>query len=130
LAKLAILQKLAPEGGAGKVKNITTGLRVAGSGVGFEAIASFIDGTFLGGTFQRFGFVIPFLGIRMSAIDIANYLAHNGGSFMPKSSRPFIAVGAAKLLQGAITLGRFNPLAATSTATSPTSSSGPSGGGV
>jgi len=104
------IQSLAPDSGKGKVKNISTALRVAGSGVGFNVIAGLIDGLILKGTVSSLGFVIPVLGIRLSLIDVANYLAHNGGGFMPKSIRPIIAVGAAKAAQGTISLASINPL--------------------
>ena len=103
------LQKFAPEGGKGKVKNISTALRVSGSGIGFNVVANTVDNLVLGGTMNRIGFNVPFLNIRMSLIDVGNYLAHNGGKLMPSSTRPFIAIGAVKFTQGAINLGAITP---------------------
>lgn len=108
--KLASLQKFAPEGGSGKVKNVTTGLRVAGSGIGFTVVAQTIDSLALRGLIQSIGFNVPILNFRMSLIDLGNYLAHNGGNIMPKSSKPLIAVGASKVAAGSLqltSLGRF-----------------------
>lgn len=109
MVKLSLVQKFAPEGGAGKVKNISTGLRVAGSGIGFTVVANTIDSLLLRGTMNAIGFNVPFLNIRMSLIDLGNYLAHNGGNVMPKSSKPFIALGAAKFTQGGLSLAGITP---------------------
>lgn len=118
------LQKLAPEGGGGKVKNISTGLRVAGSGIGFTVVANTVDTLLLRGTINSIGFNVPFLGIRMSLIDVGNYLAHNNGRLMPMSSKPFIAVGAAKFTQGAISFGGISAGAAVSGGTASTTTEG------
>jgi len=40
----------------------------------------------------------------MSLIDFINFISHNKGSIMPKNSTPFIAWGAAKMVQA----GRLN----------------------
>ncbi len=98
------LMKLAPEGGAGKVNNLKTGFRVAASGAGFDVIMRAADGLALGGTLQRFAIPVPFVGVTFSLIDLANYLAHSGGKIVPKSTKPFIAVGSAKFVQGSFSL--------------------------
>ena len=103
-----MLTKLAPESGSGKVKNVTSALRLAGSGAGFNVIAKTADALIFRGFFNNVGFNVPIVGIRMSLIDVGNYLAHNGGNFVPKNTRPFIAVGAAKATEGTLSLGGLN----------------------
>lgn len=121
-----LLTKFAPEGGSGKVRNLTSGLRLAGSGVGFQTIGRTVDGLLLRGFFSSIGFNVPVLNIRMDLIDVGNYLAHNGGSIMPKSSRPFIALGAAKITEGSLSISRFSPNTNTNSSTAGTTSTGAS----
>lgn len=69
------------------------------TGVGFDGIAKFVDGA-TGGILQSFGFNIPIFG-RISAIDLLNFYVNSGG-FHFKRKEGYLAVGAAKLLQGGI----------------------------
>ena len=102
---MTLLTKLAPESGSGKVKNISSAARVGFSGIGVDQGLKFADNVLGRGTLQSIGFPIPVLG-RVSLIDIINYLAHNGGNVVPKSTKPFIALGSAKIVQA----GRINIL--------------------
>jgi len=121
MAKLTLLTKLAPESGAGKVKNITTASRIAFSGIGVDQGLKFADNILTRGMIQSFGINLPFIG-RLSGIDIIDFIAHNNGNIVPKSTKPFIAFGAAKIVQG----GRLNIPGATAptTAAGASSSSG------
>lgn len=117
MVKMSLLTKLAPESGSGKVKNISTAARVGFSGIGVDQGLKFIDNIATRGMIQSFGINLPFIG-RLSGIDIINFIAHNGGNIVPKSTKPFIAFGAAKIVQG----GRLNIPGATA----PTSAAGAS----
>lgn len=100
---MTLLTKLAPESGSGKVKNISTAARVGFSGIGVDQGLKFADNVLARGTLQSIGFNVPILG-RLSLIDMINYVAHNNGNIVPKSTKPFIALGSAKVVQG----GRLN----------------------
>lgn len=99
MVKLSLLTKLAPESGAGKIKNISSAARVGFSGIGVDQGLKFADNILTRGMIQGFGINLPFIG-RLSGIDIINFIAHNNGNIVPKSTKPFIAFGAAKLVQG------------------------------
>lgn len=99
MVKMSLLTKLAPESGSGKVKNISSGARVAFSGIGVDQGLKFADNVLLRGFMQNIGIPVPLVG-RLSLIDIINFIAHNGGNVIPKSTKPFIAFGAAKIVQG------------------------------
>ena len=123
MAKLAlprILTKIAPKG-RGILQNSVTG-------IGTAAVLQTAD-SFIGSPLQRFGIVIPFLGIRVSLIDGINYMIHAGGLKLKKEG--LIAVGASKFVQGAITLGGISALSATgSSPGAPGASAGLAGGGL
>jgi hypothetical protein len=96
--KLSLLTKLAPESGSGKIKNISSAARVGFSGIGVDQGLKFADNALTKGMIQSFGITLPIIG-RISGIDIINYVAHNNGNIVPKSSKPFIALGSAKVVQ-------------------------------
>src|SRR3990167_11138933 len=93
------LKKMVPRG-KGVIQNSITG-------IGTAAVLQTAD-SFFGAPLQRFGIVIPFLGIRVSLIDGINYFIHANGLKFSKNG--FIAVGASKFVQGAITLGGISAL--------------------
>lgn len=105
MVKMSLLTKLAPESGSGKVKNISSAARVGFSGIGVDQGLKFADNVLARGTLQSIGFNVPVVG-RLSLIDIINYIAHNNGNVVPKSTKPFIALGSAKVVQS----GRINLL--------------------
>ena len=118
---LSTLNKIAPKG-RGIVQNSVTG-------IGTAAILQIGDG-FIGSPAQSFGFVLPFLGIRLSLIDIANYLIHSGGKFKVNKNA-IVAVLASKFAQGAVSLGGVSALSTTGSLTgSPGASAGIQGGGL
>ena len=103
MVKMSLLTKLAPESGTGKVKNISSAVRVGFSGIGVDQGLKFADNVLARGTLQSVGFNVPILG-RVSLIQVINYLAHNGGNVVPKSTKPLIALGSAAVVQ----TGRLN----------------------
>jgi len=115
----ASLQNLAPKS-RGVIQNSVTGIGVA-------ALLQTVD-NFIGAPLQRFGITIPFLGIRASLIDFINYTIHAGGLKIKKEG--FIAVGASKVVQGAISLPGVGTALGVNVSGSPTSTSGPAGGGL
>ena len=66
--------------------------------IGEGCVLKFADNALTKGVIQSFGITLPIIG-RVSGIDIINYIAHNNGNIMPKSSKPFIALGASKVVQ-------------------------------
>ncbi|MBT6438728.1 MAG: hypothetical protein HOK72_03410 [Flavobacteriales bacterium] len=98
MVKLALLSKLAPDGQTGKIKNISSAVKVGFSGIGVDQGLKFADNALTKGVIQSFGITLPIIG-RVSGIDIINYIAHNNGNIVPKSSKPFIALGASKVVQ-------------------------------
>lgn len=123
MAKLAIprqISNIAPKG-KGIVQN-------AASGIGTTAILQTLD-NFAGGPFQRLGFVLPGLNVRISAVDAIVYMIHAGGLKLNKKG--VAAVGAAKLISGGIAATGLTALGSNiNLPGSPTSSSGPTGGGI
>jgi len=118
------LQKIAPKG-RGVIQNSVTG-------IGTAAILQIGD-SFVGSPAQSFGFVLPFLGIRLSLIDIINYMIHAGGLTFKKGAlmRGGTAILASKFAQGAVSLGGVSALSATgSTLGAPGASAGIPGGGL
>jgi len=115
----AQLSKIAPKG-KGVIQNSVTG-------IGTAALLQTVD-NFIGSPLQRFGFVMPFLGIRISAVDLINYMIHAGGLKIKKNA--IIAVGASKAVQGSLSLGGVGSAFGLNVSGSPTSTSGPSGGGL
>jgi len=113
------IMKIAPKG-KGVIQNSVTG-------IGTAAVLQTVD-NFIGGPLQRFGMVVPFLGIRISLIDGINYMIHAGGLKVKKNG--FIAVGASKIVQGAISLPGVGSALGVNISGSPTSTSGPAGGGL
>lgn len=113
------IMKIAPKG-KGIIQNSVTG-------IGTAAVLQTVD-NFIGGPLQRFGVVVPFLGIRVSLIDGINYMIHAGGLKIKKNG--FIAVGASKIVQGAISLPGIGGAFGLNVSGSPTSTSGPAGGGL
>jgi len=118
---LRSLNKIAPKG-RGIIQNSVTG-------IGTASVLQIADG-FIGSPAQSFGFVIPFLGIRLSIIDIANYLIHSGGKFKVNKNA-IVAVMASKFAQGAVSLGGISALSATASSLgAPGASAGIQGGGL
>ena len=121
--QIKALSKIAPPA-KGFVQNSVTG-------IGTSALLQTAD-NFIGAPMQRFGVVIPFLGIRVSIIDFINYTIHAKGLKLNKNG--FIAVGASKLVQGTLSLGSLSGLGTNRSVGgiggSATASSGPSGGGI
>ena len=117
------LSKIAPAS-KGFIQNSVTGIGTAG-------LLQTVD-NFVGAPMQRFGIVIPFLGIRVSIIDFINYTIHAKGLKISKNG--FIAVGAAKMVQGTLSLGSLSGLGTNKSiggiTGGATASSGPSGGGI
>ena len=117
------LSKIAPAS-KGFIQNSVTGIGAAG-------LLQTVD-NFVGAPMQRFGIVIPFLGIRVSFIDFLNYTIHAKGLKLSKNG--FIAVGASKMVQGTLSLGNLSGLNVNKSVPgitgSATASSGPSGGGI
>src|SRR3990167_9086532 len=68
------LSKIAPAS-KGFIQNSVTGIGAAG-------LLQTVD-NFVGAPMQRFGIVIPFLGIRVSIIDFINYTIHAKGMTIP-----------------------------------------------
>lgn len=96
----AQLKKIAPKS-KGIIQNSVTG-------IGATALLQTVD-NLIGSPAQRFGLVIPFIGIRVSLIDLANYLIHSDGKFKI-SKNGLIAVGAAKAVSGAISFSGLTAL--------------------
>ena len=117
------LSKIAPAS-KGFIQHSVTGIGTAG-------LLQTVD-NFVGAPMQRFGIVIPFLGIRVSIIDFINYTIHAKGLKLSKNG--FIAVGAAKMVQGTLSLGSLSGLGTNKSVGgimgSATAASGPSGGGI
>ena len=116
------LSKIAPAS-KGFIQNSVTGIGAAG-------LLQTVD-NFVGAPMQRFGIVVPFLGIRLSFIDFLNYTIHAKGLKLSKNG--FIAVGASKMVQGTLSLGSLSGLGANKSIggiAGNTSTSGPSGGGI
>ena len=97
--QLKTLSRIAPPA-KGFVQNSVTG-------IGTSALLQTAD-NFIGAPMQRFGIVIPMLGIRVSMIDFINYTIHARGLKLNKNG--FIAVGASKLVQGSLSLGSLSGL--------------------
>ena len=115
------LKKITPKG-RGIIQNSVTG-------IGTASVLQIAD-SFVGSPAQSFGFVIPFLGIRLSLIDIANYMIHSGGK-LKLDKNAIVAVMASKFAQGAVSLGGISALSATgSTLGAPGASAGIQGGGL
>ena len=118
---LKSLNKIAPKG-RGIIQNSVTG-------IGTAAILQTAD-SFVGSPAQSFGIVLPFLGIRISLIDFANYMIHSGGK-LKVNKNAIVAVLASKVAQGAVTLGGVSALSTTGSLTgSPGASAGIQGGGL
>ena len=114
------LKKITPKG-KGIIQNSITG-------IGTAAVLQTVD-SFIGAPLQRFGIVIPFLGIRVSLIDGINYFIHANGLKVSKNG--FIAVGASKFIQGSLSLGGISALSATASSPgAPGASAGIGGGGL
>lgn len=117
------LSKIAPAS-KGFIQNSVTGIGAAG-------LLQTVD-NFVGAPMQRFGIVIPVLGIRISFIDFLNYTIHAKGLKLSKNG--LIAVGASKMVQGTLSLGTLSGLGTNKSiggvGGSPTASSGISGGGL
>ena len=75
-------------------------LGVAAGGIGSDLLMRAIDGVFGSPVQKIFSFNIPVLGT-IGPIDILNYMIYAGG--LKVSKRGLIAVGAAKLVGGALT---------------------------
>jgi len=118
---LTSLNKIAPKG-RGIIQNSVTG-------IGTAAVLQTAD-SLIGSPLQSFGFVVPFVGIRLSIIDVINYAIHAGGIPGKKKgmTRGFTAVAASKFIQGTLSLGNITALTAGSS--SATSTQGPVGGGI
>jgi len=121
MSPLKSLKKIAPKG-RGIIQNSVTG-------IGTASVLQIADG-FIGSPAQSFGFVVPFLGIRLSLIDIANYMIHSGGKLrMDKNA--IVAVLASKVAQGAVSLGGISALSSTASSLgAPGASAGIQGGGL
>lgn len=118
---LRSLNKIAPKG-RGIIQNSVTG-------IGTASILQIADG-FIGSPGQSFGIVLPFLGIRISLIDFANYMIHSGGK-LKVNKNAIVAVLASKFAQGAVTLGGVSALSATASSLgAPGASAGIQGGGL
>ena len=120
--QIKALSRIAPPA-KGFVQNSVTG-------IGTAALLQTAD-NFIGAPMQRFGIVVPFLGIRVSIIDFINYTIHAKGLKLNKNG--FIAVGASKLVQGSLSFSKLSGLGTNNSVGGiggATSSSGPSGGGV
>ena len=120
--QIKALSRIAPPA-KGFVQNSVTG-------IGTAALLQTAD-NFIGAPMQRFGIVIPFLGIRVSIIDFINYTIHAKGLKLNKNG--FIAVGASKLVQGSLSLSSLSGLGTNKSVGGiggATSASGPSGGGI
>ena len=120
--QIKALSRIAPPA-KGFVQNSVTG-------IGTAALLQTAD-NFIGAPMQRFGVVIPFLGIRVSIIDFINYTIHAKGLKLNKNG--FIAVGASKLVQGSLSLSSLSGLGTNKSVGGiggATSASGPSGGGI
>lgn len=120
--QIKALSRIAPPA-KGFVQNSVTG-------IGTAALLQTAD-NFIGAPMQRFGVVIPFLGIRVSIIDFINYTIHAKGLKLNKNG--FIAVGASKLVQGSLSLSSLSGLGTNKNVGGiggATSASGPSGGGI
>ena len=116
---LRSLNKIAPKG-RGIIQNSVTG-------IGTASVLQIADG-FIGSPAQSF--VIPFLGIRLSLIDIANYMIHSGGK-LKVNKNAIVAVLASKFAQGAVSLGGVSALSATASSLgAPGASAGIQGGGL
>lgn len=120
---MGTLSKIAPPA-KGFVQNSVTG-------IGTAALLQTAD-NFIGAPMQRFGIVVPFLGIRLSFIDFLNYTIHAKGLKLNKNG--FIAVGASKLVQGSLSLSSLSGLGTNKSiggiAGGATSNSGLQGGGI
>ena len=115
------LKKIAPQG-RGIIQNSVTG-------IGTASVLQIAD-SFVGSPAQKFGIVLPVLGIRVSLIDLANYLIHSKGK-LGVNKNGIVAVLASKFAQGAVTLGGISALSATaSTLGAPGASAGIPGGGL
>ena len=123
-------------------KLIPAGLKRAGSrsrgvietsitGIGTAAVLQTGD-NFIGSPLQSFGIVIPFIGIRISIIDLIVYAVHAGG--IPGKKKGMIkgltAVAASKFIQGSLSLSGLTALGAQSGNASTTATQGPTGGGI
>ena len=120
--QIKALSRIAPPA-KGFVQNSVTG-------IGTAALLQTAD-NFIGAPMQRFGIVIPFLGIRVSIIDFINYTIHAKGLKLNKNG--FIAVGASKLVQGSLSLSSLTGLGTNKSVGGiggATASSAPSGGGI
>lgn len=91
------LQKVLPPA-KGFVQNSLTGN-------GFGRTARALDKIILKGTFQKVGFTVPFLKVRINIIDGVNFALHNRGLNLKKEG--FIAVGADKGVDVLLKNGNF-----------------------
>lgn len=101
------------------------------TGIGFDQAAKVVD-NLVGSPAQRFGFTLPFVG-RISVIDLANFVIHNNGKFIPskKSVNAFVALGAARMVTtGNINIPSFSGQFGTAGLNSATATQGPTGGGL
>jgi len=118
---LKSLNKIAPAS-KGIIQNSVTG-------IGTASVLQIAD-SFVGSPAQTFGIVLPILGIRISLIDLANYLIHSKGK-LAVNKNAIVAVLASKFAQGAVTLGGISALSVTGSLTgSPGASAGIPGGGL